>query len=354
MSKILINNIPSLDGIRAVSVFIVMLAHAGLGNIIPGGLGVTIFFFLSGYLITTLLAAEFKKTGTVNIFNFYVRRFFRLGPPLLITLLISYGAVLMGWHPGAATFEGFLAQMFYLANYYMLFFDGASHVPLGTGVLWSLAVEEHFYLVYPLAFAFAARHWEFQRMALGFILVSLAVLAWRIFLVDQPGFSFERTYYATDTRIDSILWGCVAALVFNPVHAGHYFDAKRHRRILLMAAGLGGLVLSLLVRDAWLRETLRYTLQGLSLMALFYCAIRYHDRAIFRPLNWAWVKRMGVYSYAIYLIHHVVVRNLAEYMSWGNKVLPVLLVTLLVSVAYAAAIEHFVESRMRRLRARYR
>ena len=82
--------IPSLDGIRAISVLIVVLGHSGLEDVVPGGLGVTIFFFLSGYLITTLMLTEYERTGGINILNFYTRRAFRLMPPLLVTLAIAY------------------------------------------------------------------------------------------------------------------------------------------------------------------------------------------------------------------------------------------------------------------------
>src|ERR1700744_3779762 len=88
--------IPSLDGIRAVSVLIVVLSHAGLGQVIPGGFGVTIFFFLSGFLITTLLLAEYEETGRIDIPKFYLRRVFRLMPPLIISLLIAYGLTIAG------------------------------------------------------------------------------------------------------------------------------------------------------------------------------------------------------------------------------------------------------------------
>jgi len=75
--------IPSLDGLRAVSISIVLVSHAGYGNVVPGGLGVTIFFFLSGYLITTLLLDERKRSGRIDIGKFYIRRAFRLFPPLI-------------------------------------------------------------------------------------------------------------------------------------------------------------------------------------------------------------------------------------------------------------------------------
>src|SRR5664279_4567684 len=75
------DNIPSLNGIRAGSVLIVVLSHSEFGTIVPGGLGVTIFFFLSGYLITTLMFTEWERSGDIDILSFYARRIFRLIPP---------------------------------------------------------------------------------------------------------------------------------------------------------------------------------------------------------------------------------------------------------------------------------
>ena len=123
--------IPSLDGIRAISVLIVVLGHSGFDAFVPGGLGVTIFFFLSGYLITTLLLAEHVRTGRINIFNFYIRRVLRLMPPLLISLVIAYSLTYTKLLSGGITGTGLTAQLLYFANYYGLFFDRGNTVPDG-------------------------------------------------------------------------------------------------------------------------------------------------------------------------------------------------------------------------------
>ena len=115
--------IPSLDGIRAISVLIVVAAHSGLETLVPGGLGVTIFFFLSGYLISTLMLAENERTGEINIVKFYARRLFRLMPPLFVSLAIAYGLTYAGLLPGGITLTGLTAQLLYFANYYGLFFN---------------------------------------------------------------------------------------------------------------------------------------------------------------------------------------------------------------------------------------
>src|SRR5438132_8637241 len=190
--------IPSLDGIRAVSVLLVVLAHSGFGTIVPGGLGVTIFFFLSGYLITTLMLAESERAGNIAILSFYTRRIFRLAPPLLITLVIAYGLTYSGLLPGQITLEGLTAQILYFANYYTVFFDPSNNnLPAGTGILWSLAVEEHFYIFFPLLMTlFVKDASRLRTIGIALIITCVVILAWRIHLVQSPEFFTDRTYLA--------------------------------------------------------------------------------------------------------------------------------------------------------------
>ncbi len=333
---------------------LVFVAHAGLGDAVPGGLGVTIFFFLSGFLITTLLRLEFAKTSDVNVKAFYLRRFLRLGPPLLLTLLIAYGLVLAGVHDGGATLNGFLAQLFYFANYFALFFDPTStQVPHGTGILWSLAVEEHFYLAFPLVFLLLARRVNTRTMAGVFIATCGVVLAWRFYLAAQPGFRVERTYFASDTRLDSILFGSIFALYFDVTGERSRTADTTTRDAVLFASGIAMLLATLVVRSVYFRETLRYTLQGIALMPLFYCAIVYADTPLFRPLNWPWMRRIGVYSYSIYLIHYIVIASVERNLPLGHELWFVLLAAGTLSVLYAAAVERWIESRLRVLRRRF-
>src|SRR5215468_3120666 len=164
--------IPSLNGLRAISISIVLVAHAGYGSVIPGGLGVTIFFFLSGYLITTLLMDERERSGRIHIGKFYLRRAFRLFPPLLVTLAIAYSLVILGLLDGGISWAGVLSQLLYFANYYSLFFDPGNTTAAGTGILWSLAVEEHFYMIYPAVLVGLLALWLSRRR----IAVALAIV----------------------------------------------------------------------------------------------------------------------------------------------------------------------------------
>src|SRR5688500_8756944 len=109
--------VPELEGIRAIAVAIVFVSHVGFGHIVPGGLGVTIFFFLSGYLITSLLRSEAAACGRIDLWRFYVRRTLRIMPPLYITLLFSGLLVAIGLAPIKLDAGSVLSQIFFLANY---------------------------------------------------------------------------------------------------------------------------------------------------------------------------------------------------------------------------------------------
>jgi len=348
--------IPSLDGIRAISVLIVVLGHSGLQALVPGGLGVTIFFFLSGYLISTLMLAEHERTGGINILNFYARRVFRLMPPLVVSLAIAYGLTYSGLLAGAITSKGLAAQLLYFANYYGLFFDPGNTIPEGTGILWSLAVEEHFYIFYPLLMTLLLGS-PLRPRTTGALLgiVCLVVLAWRIHLVQSPGFVPDRTYYASDTRIDSIVYGCILALVMNPVRQPHRSGSMSLAQWAVLATAAGAMLLTLLLRDPTFRETARYSIQGLALMPIFYFAVRFSDNRLFRYLNSPWAITLGTYSYTIYLIHYVIITSIENnFPAIAAKSFILFPTALLISIAYAAAVERFVEPYFKQLRHKFR
>lgn len=343
--------IPSLDGIRAISVLIVFLSHAGLGNIVPGGFGVTTFFFLSGYLITTLLIKEYDSHQRINFKYFFIRRFYRLFPPLLLTLIISYLLVYAGLLSGGISLEGALAQILYFANYHSIFQLGGE-TPTGTGILWSLAVEEHFYLLFPFIFYFIINNHNRKAAAQVLFLSCIAILIWRIILVHYFSVEETRTYYATDTRIDSIIFGCILALSFNPVFSNKQ-DSMSIRSYVLLAAGIAMILFSFLYRDESFRETYRYTVQGIGLAPLFYLSIKHHTHPLFHFLNINMMKKIGQYSYFIYLIHFIVINTLKE-NSITDNIYETLLIGLVISISYAFLVDTYFDKYFRRLRKLYR
>lgn len=340
-------HIPSLDGLRAVSIVIVFLSHAGVSGLIPGGFGVTVFFFLSGFLITTLLTREQDRHAAVSLRAFYLRRVLRLSPPILITLAAATGLVLVGLAQGEMSIPVYLSQIFFYYNYYSLY--NADNSVLGLDILWSLSVEEHFYLIWPVLFIGVAKAWIGLR---GVALLLGLILAWRIFRVVGLGDSEWEIYVSTDTRLDSILYGCLLALLIWRGHAARIFPDDAAPRLLWIAGALAVLLASFLIRGEIFRSTLRYSLQGLALAPLFYYAVSRSTDLPFRPLNWGPVRQLGVWSFTIYLCHLVIIEALVRNGVGQPGELRLILLAAGLSCAFAALVDRFAERPLRPLRAR--
>jgi peptidoglycan/LPS O-acetylase OafA/YrhL len=340
--------IPSLDGIRAVSIFIVFLSHAGLGKFIPGGLGVSIFFFLSGYLITTLLRIEFDKTQNISLKKFYLRRIIRISPPAYLVGIIATILTMAGVLQGQINPTGVFSQIFHWSNYYIIAANGEGIAP-GTGVFWSLAVEEHFYLIFPIVYILLQHYIpsRFQQMLVLFGVCAI-VLLWRCILVYGLHSSEFRTFYATDTRLDSILFGSILGIYGNPI----LDKIPNSNRLWMFWFGLSVtvLLLSVLHRDPQFRETFRYTIQGIALFPIFIAAILYHKSwLIFRFLNLNWVKFLGKISYSLYLVHFTII------IWFGSMGLPAFIsgiFALGLSLLVSSGIYYFVEKPCVHLRHR--
>ena len=172
--------------------------------------------------------------------------------------------------------------------------------------------------------------------------------------MQSPDFVSERTYYASDTRINSIIYGCILAVVTNSEAAAASADYNVRGSVGSFGGAAGALLLTLLYRDPTFRETIRYSIQGLALMPLFYFAVRFSDNRLFRKLNFTWAVTLGTYSYAIYLIHYVVIRLIAKNVpAVAAKSFILFPTALLISIAYAAAIDRFVDPYFRQLRRKY-
>lgn len=340
-------HVPSLDGIRAGAFLLVFAAHAGLEGMVPGGFGVTVFFFLSGYLITTLLRVERERSGTVSFSQFYLRRTLRILPPFYLVLGGAAVLAWAGWLVGGVSARAVAAQAIHLANYWTIG-HGYDGQPAGTGVYWSLAVEEHFYLLFPLLFALLMRGLR-RHGAAAVALWTLCggVLVWRVVLVHWLHVPELRTYLASDARVDSILFGCALALCGNPMLDGPSRISERTWKWILVPSALVLLLASFVVRDASFRQTFRYTLQGIALTPLFVAAIRFPTWTLFRPLNGPGARVVGALSYSLYLVHQVVLDLLGEQATWHRAAL-----ALLSSFALAWLIQRFVEKPSAALRRR--
>ncbi|MBU2979942.1 acyltransferase [Alteromonas sp. C1M14] len=349
-----IGYIRNLDGIRALSVMLVLISHFGLGHIVPGGFGVTVFFFLSGFLITTLLITEYDTKQSISISNFFLRRFFRLFPPVFILLLVSYLLVSFNFSEGETSINSFFYQLFYLANYNQIF-DLSLKGPDGTGILWSLAVEEHFYLGFPILLLISFNYQSRRSLIVTILVILISVCIWRFVLFDILHATHNRIYFATDTRIDSILFGVLLALTrFNPIinnDSDESHTSLPKLAIVMLIGSAAILLISFLYRDNTFREAFRYSFQGIALLPIFYCLLKYPNFILWSWLENSFLKRIGVLSYSIYLSHYFIYKTLEFQLD--NKTV-IIVFSVIVTYLFAYLIDKFVDSYFLQLRKKYR
>jgi peptidoglycan/LPS O-acetylase OafA/YrhL/lysophospholipase L1-like esterase len=213
--------LPGIDALRALAVLAVFLYHAGL-DWVPGGfLGVDLFFVISGYLITALLLREFRRGGHVKLGRFWLRRARRLLPAVgvMVAVTMVVGAIVEPDRVDQMRGDA-IASLAYFANWHFVYadvsyFDQFQRPSLFTH-LWSLSVEEQFYLFWPLVFAAGMKLFGRGKLVLGVLAgaVGSVVLAWILF---DPGADASRVYYGTDTHAVGLLAGVALALVWSPV-----------------------------------------------------------------------------------------------------------------------------------------
>ncbi|WP_114603738.1 acyltransferase family protein [Staphylococcus sp. EZ-P03] len=214
------NYMPGLDGLRAIAVIGIIIYHLNKQWLSGGFLGVDTFFVISGYLITSLLLIEYKQTGTISLKRFWYRRVKRLIPAMLfvvsvttiLTLLFQREEIVKVKHDA-------IAAIFYVSNWWYIakdvnYFDQFSFEPLKH--LWSLAIEEQFYLFFPLVLILLlAKIKKHKQVVLIFWIVSLASLLAMV-VIAQPGMNFSRVYFGTDTRLQTLLLGVILAFFWPP------------------------------------------------------------------------------------------------------------------------------------------
>lgn len=211
---------PSLDGWRALSVTAVILYHGRFGFFSDrsymrrlsahGEIGVDVFFAISGFLISSLLLQEFRRTDHISLRNFYVRRFFRIVPAYY--LVIATIAMLGSLRAIPVNSKDFLSCLFFYRNYRPLGMSLAGG--FYTAHFWSLAIEEHFYIFWPTLLLLVKP----KRIGVVAIVLAFAVFGWREIEIHYHVMAAllapENLMSRTDTRIDSLLWACVVAIYF--------------------------------------------------------------------------------------------------------------------------------------------
>lgn len=300
---------PELDGIRAIAILAVLLRHAPIagwkrGALWGGWIGVDVFFVLSGFLITTLLLQEYRLASSVSLPRFYARRALRLAPALIVMLVLWCGYSWMGFTEMEArlTCRQALVTLFYMTNWVSAFclFPMDQLAPM-----WSLAVEEQFYIVWPITLIVLLRLGARARtliVVLGIGVILSASL--RIWLFSDAPCSLERLYCGSDTRADTLLMGCLLGVL---AVSGVLGRLKPYRKSLGAATLLSTVVLvfvgGLIPESRWFLFFGVFTLVALATAVVLAWLLCHPESRVAKVLSSSPMVWIGRRSYGIYLWH---------------------------------------------------
>jgi peptidoglycan/LPS O-acetylase OafA/YrhL len=343
------NYVPALDGLRGLAILLVITHHQLIPLSLSGGfLGVDLFFVLSGFLITTLLVTEFDATETISLKNFYLRRVLRLGPALLLYLIAS---LIVTYHLNPADFMRELRlvglALAYSTNWRLAFGWDMSLDP--TAIIWSLSIEEQFYLVWPLLLL-VCLSLRLRRMHLiiGLIVVIATICLHRRQMWDE-GAELNRLYYGTDTRADAPLMGCLLALI--PQRA----FTVAIRRALKFATLAAACVLVYLVTTIHFTDTFLYQggYTGIALLSgiIILTAAIQSSTSFVKPLEWQPFRFFGRISYGLYLWHWLLLKTTTFYFWVGPTWDP--WARCVAAIVISAVSFYLIETPFNRLKTRF-
>lgn len=337
-------HLSSLDGLRAIAVFMVIFYHLGF-TWISGGVGVLLFFVLSGFLITWLLLKEEERFGSISLRLFYLRRTLRIMPAFYVFWLLLVGALFL--FSKRVVVPQAICSFFYVNNYYQALFGDPN---TGLSHTWSLGVEEQFYLLWPITFILLKRNARRMRFLVAAI---LAVWIYREILVfafhDPQGYIYE----AFDTRADHLMIGCLLAVALRQK------IWQKLWAILVSVPDLIWLTLAALLCSGAAERLFGVQYRGaigfvidplLAAMLIVQGVANGSSSSLGRMLNWRWVSYLGVISYSMYLYHPVtegIGRKLTRRLPAASAFATIAIVIIVASASYL-----IIEKPLQRLRSR--
>jgi peptidoglycan/LPS O-acetylase OafA/YrhL len=340
--------VPGLDGVRALAVLSVLVFHEQFAAFPGGFLGVDVFFVLSGYLITGLLIAQWDRRGRLDLRGFWVRRARRLLPALAVVLVTVTAAVAV-IEPGqlGALRPALLAAVTYSSNWW----QAAQHQSYFAGFgpppplqhLWSLAIEEQFYLAWPLILIIMLLACQSRRLRVGMAWLAAAGSAVAMAAIYASGEDPSRVYYGTDTHASALLIGAALALAW-PLR--QLRTARREDAARADVAGLAGIVVL-----AWAMGHFSGSDPVLYPAGLFIAALgagglvlaAATPGSVATMLSWAPLRWVGVRSYGIYLWHWPVIALAAAVTGPGSTSVGIWLMETAVAITLAAASWRWIE-----------
>ncbi|NWK72305.1 acetyltransferase [Bacillus paramycoides] len=335
-----------LDSLRGLAILGVILYHINF-NWMPGGfLGVTVFFVLSGYLITDILAMEWKRNKRIDLKKFWLSRAKRLLPGMIVMLVITFAWITI-FHSSLLEkmFGDSLAALFYVSNWWYIYhklsyFDNFNQLsPLNH--FWSLAVEEQFYVVWPFIISLGFYYIKKQSRMILLICLGAAASALAMAILYEPGADPSRIYYGTDTRAFSLLIGAALALLWPSNRLANKIIPKA--RLILDVVGGTALIIILIMfwktnqYDPFLYNggmVLLSIATALLVANLAHPASRIAQFLRFRPLRW-----IGVRSYGIYLWHYPILTLTTPKVNTGDfspirAILQFLLIIMIAQISW--------------------
>ncbi|MCE5766326.1 acetyltransferase [Staphylococcus pseudintermedius] len=345
---------PGLDGVRAVAVIAIIIYHLNPQWLSGGFLGVDTFFVISGYLITSLLLTEYHNTGKIKLMSFWLRRVKRLIPAVLFLVMgvIVLSLIFMPTEIQKVRADS-IAAIFYVSNWWYImqnvdYFEQFAVQPLKH--LWSLAIEEQFYLVFPIVllslFSFIRRLKSIRIIFL--ILLVISMIAMMVLYV--PNENVARVYFGTDTRIQTLLMGVLLALVWPPFQLKA--KVNRQMRTMIDTAGVVGLAI-LFICFKFVSETNSILYYGgfflISTVTLLVIASSVHPSGYFAKfLGNKVFTFIGSRSYSLYLWHYPIIVLIHHQFVQGQIPPLVYVVEILLMVLMAEFSYKFIERPFRK------
>jgi peptidoglycan/LPS O-acetylase OafA/YrhL len=340
-------HLPALDGVRAVAVFLVIFYHFGIPHV-PGGHGVMIFFVLSGFLITWLLIKENEKNGTISLTGFYKRRTLRIFPAFYVYWFLLVGYFLLSHKP--VLWPHAWSAFFYTSNYYNAIKGDPN---TGFSHTWSLAIEEQFYLLWPLGFLLLRRN--LARASLYLVVLIAAVWVHRIILCFVFNVSEGYIYAAFDTRLDDLMMGClVAVLIRNGSLSSFWHAATSHMLLPLIPLAL--LIASIFIGNAYVyryRDVYGFAIEPLLIAVLLVQLIVLSQTPLWSWSEWRILKFLGRISYSLYLYQQVTLPLTKRALS-SYPVILQLIAAVLTTITAATISYYFIERPFLKLKRRDR
>ncbi|MGS3973626.1 acyltransferase family protein [Staphylococcus pseudintermedius] len=345
---------PGLDGVRAVAVIAIIIYHLNPQWLSGGFLGVDTFFVISGYLITSLLLTEYHNTGKIELMSFWLRRVKRLIPAVLFLVMgvIVLSLIFMPTEIQKVRADSITA-IFYVSNWWYImqnvdYFEQFAVQPLKH--LWSLAIEEQFYLVFPIVLlsllSFIRRLKSIRIIFL--ILLVISMIAMMVLYV--PNENVARVYFGTDTRIQTLLMGVLLALVWPPFQLKA--KVNRQMRTMIDTAGVVGLAI-LFICFKFVSETNSILYYGgfflISTVTLLVIASSVHPSGYFAKfLGNKVFTFIGSRSYSLYLWHYPIIVLIHHQFVQGQIPPLVYVVEILLMVLMAEFSYKFIEQPFRK------